>query len=166
MKSRLQVAGHPIHAMVVAFPIGLYNIALVWDILYVALGTEFWFRAAFWTIVFGVLGHLMAVTTGLPDYMAIRREQRSAQSAANSHLIFGVALLVIQGLNLGIRNAGVPVAGDTPVMPLIVNLIAVAVLGIQSWYGGELVYRHRIGIEMPELQTDGPANRKGKKRHT
>lgn len=166
MKSRMQLAGHPIHAMVVAFPIGLYGIALVWDILYLATGSDFWFRSAFWTIVFGLLTHLMAIATGLPDYLAIRREQRSAQSAANSHVIFGVTLLVVQGLNVGIRNAGVPMGSGTSVMPLIVNLIAVAVLGIQGWYGGELVYRHRIGIEVPDTPAGGPISHKGKKRAT
>lgn len=164
MKSRLQLAGHPIHAMVVAFPIGLYGIALVWDILYVATESDFWFRSAFWTIVFGLLTHLMAIATGLPDYMAIRREARSAQSAANSHVVFGVTLLVVQGLNVGVRNGGVPMGSGTSVMPLIVNLIAVTVLGIQGWYGGELVYRHRIGIEMPEGSEGGSTSHKGKKR--
>jgi len=54
---------------------------------------------------------------------------------------------VIQGLNLGVRNGGVLPIDGSITFPFMVNLIAVAVLSLQGWYGGELVYRHKIGID-------------------
>ncbi len=166
MKSRLQIAGHPIHAMVVGYPIALYTSALLCDVLYLALGDAFWFRVAFWAIVFGVVTHLAAAVTGLPDFLAVARggpDQKEARRAATSHLVFGLGLLVVQGLNLGVRNAGViPTTGSIG-LPVAVNVIAVAVLGIQGWYGGELVYRHRVGVPVPETAESQGKHHKGKK---
>src|SRR2546422_8626132 len=112
MKSRLQFAGHPIHVMVVGFPIGLYTSALVCDGLYLMLHDAFWFRMAYWAIVFGLVTHVTAAATGLPDFLAVMREQKDARRPATSHLVFGIGLLVVQGLNLAVRNGGgIPVGG-------------------------------------------------------
>jgi uncharacterized membrane protein len=165
MKSRLQIAGHPIHAMVVAYPIALYTASLVCDLLYLAVGKAFWFQMAFWAIVFGLVTHVAAAATGLPDFLAVVRAgqaQKDARRTAASHLVFGIGLLIVQGLNLGVRNLGqVPASGSIG-LPVAVNVIAVAVLGIQGWYGGELVYRHLIGVTLPDA-TEPEGRHKGKK---
>jgi uncharacterized membrane protein len=167
MKSRLQIAGHPIHAMVVAYPIALYTAALLCDVLYIMFEESFWFRMAFWAIVFGLVTHLAAAVTGLPDFVAVVRAgqaQKDARRAAASHLVFGLGLFVIQGLNLAVRNGGVVPATGSIGLPLVANLIAVGIVGIQGWYGGELVYRHLIGVDVPEPGEGPPhARHKGKK---
>ena len=155
MESRLKLFGHPIHTMVVGFPIGLYTTALACDALYLVLNDAFWFRMAYWAIVFGLVTHLAAIATGLPDFLAIMRERNLARRPATSHVIFGVSLLVVQVLNIAVRNAGDLPAGGSIAMPLIVNIIAVTLTSVQGWYGGELVYRHLIGIEVPESSGAG-----------
>jgi len=162
MKSRLQFDGHPIHAMVVSFPIGLYTSALVCDGLYLMLHEAFWFRMAYWAIVFGLVTHVGAAATGLPDFLAVMREQKDARRPATSHLVFGIGLLVVQGLNLAVRNWGEIPAGGSVAMPVIVNVIGAALTGVQGWYGGELVYRHFVGVELPESTTT-PGKHKDKK---
>ena len=154
MKSQLQIAGHPLHPMVVAFPIGLYTTAVVCDVVYLLLRDPFWFRMAYWAIVFGLLMHVVAALTGLPDFLMLMRERpdrpgiKEAQRAGSTHLVFGVGLLVVQGLNLAVRHSGEP-SGTSVAMPLIVNLIGLALVRVQGWYGGELEYRHFIGIDAP-----------------
>lgn len=152
--------------MVVGYPIALYTTALLCDLLYLALADAFWFRVAFWAIVFGLVTHLAAAVTGLPDFLAVARggpEQKEARRAATSHLVFGLGLLVVQGLNLGVRNAGVVPPTGSVGLPVAVNVIAVAVLGIQGWYGGELVYRHRVGVSLPDQAEPQGKHHKGKK---
>jgi uncharacterized membrane protein len=173
MKSRLQFAGHPIHAMVVGFPIGLYITALVCDGLYLLFHEAFWFRMAYWAIVFGLITHVSAAATGLPDFLAVMREPqeghdvKDVRRAASSHLVFGIGLLVVQGLNLGLRNWGESPAGGAIAMPVIVNVIAAALVGVQGWYGGELVYRHHVGVEVPEPTGEGTLHGKHKgKKHS
>lgn len=164
MKSRLQFRGHPIHAMMVGFPIGLYSAALVCDVLYLLIRDAFWFRTAYWALVFGVVTHLGAAVTGFPDFLAIIRERATAvRHPALSHLIFGVGLLVIQGLNLAVRNGGDLPASGSVALPVIVNVIGAALTGVQGWYGGELVYRHFVGIDL--LETAPPGKHQKDKRH-
>jgi len=168
MKSRLQFAGHPLHVMVVSFPIGLYTTSLVCDGLYLLLHEGFWFRMAYWAIVFGLVTHVSAIATGLPDFLAVMRdpEQKEARRPATSHLVFGIGLLVVQGLNLALRNGGDVPAGGSVAMPVIANVIAAALVGLQGWYGGELVYRHLVGIELPEpLGQTSAGKHKDKKHH-
>lgn len=167
MKSRLHIGGHPIHAMVVAYPIGLYTTALLCDTLYIMFEQGFWFRMAFWAIVFGLVTHLAAAVTGLPDFVAVMRAgqaQKDARRPAASHLIFGLGLFVVQGLNLAVRNSGeVPATGSIG-LPFVANLIAVGIVGIQGWYGGELVYRHLVGVDVAEPGEGlAHARHKGKK---
>jgi uncharacterized membrane protein len=150
MKSRLQLAGHPIHAMIVGFPMGLYSVALVTDGLYLLLGDAFWFQTTFWMVAFGLVSHLGAAVSGVPDYLALRRDPAEAASRrpALAHLVLGLGLLVVQLLNLALRNLG-NVPDGSVALPVLTNLVAVSLTGLQGWYGGELVYRHHIGIERP-----------------
>ncbi len=165
MKSRLQFRGHPIHTMAVGFPIGLYSAALVCDVLYLLLRDAFWFRTAYWALVFGVVTHLGAAATGFPDFLAIIRERTAAaRHPALSHFIFGVGLLVIQGLNLAVRNGGDLPASGAVALPVIVNVLGAALTGVQGWYGGELVYRHFVGIDLSEPATQGK-HHKDKRHH-
>jgi uncharacterized membrane protein len=151
MKSRLQFAGHPLHPMVVAFPIALYVTGFICDVLFALLHDPFWASMAFWSLVFGVIGNLGAAVTGLPDYLAILRERSDARRVANSHLVFGVSLVVVQSLNAVIHAAGDASSGRSTALSLIVDVIALGLLGLQGWYGGELVYRYRIGVAEPEV---------------
>lgn len=149
--------------MVVAFPIALYTTALVCDVLYLIAHDPFWFKMAFWALAFGVITNVGAAATGLPDFLAILRERSEAQRPATSHLIFGISLLVIQGLNLAMRNGGEIPASGSIAMPFLFNVVGAGLLGVQGWYGGELVYRHFIGVELPDVKVDSGHGKKGKK---
>ena len=87
MKSRLQIAGHPVHVMTVGVPIGLYTAAFVADALYVLVHDAFWYRMAFWCIALGLLGNLGAVLTGLPDFFAIKKDVPTAWNAARPETV-------------------------------------------------------------------------------
>lgn len=165
MRSRLQIGGHPLHAMVVGYPIGLYTLSLVCDLLYVLAPDSFWFRMAFWAIAFGLLTHLMAAATGFPDFLAVMKERADTRRPAATHLIFGIGLLVVQGLNLAVRNFGEIPAGGSIAFPLIMNVIGVSLTGIQGWYGGELVYKHWVGVELPASQSENPSAKHKHKKH-
>ena len=147
MKSRLQIAGHPIHVMTVGVPIGLYTGAFVADAVYVLAHDAFWFRMAFWCIALGLLGNLGAVLTGLPDFFAIKKEVPPAWNAATTHLVIGLGLVLLYAINFALHNWGDPLAGGDSILPFILSLVGASLLGLQGWYGGELVFRHKVGVE-------------------
>lgn len=143
MKSRLTFLGHPIHPMMVNLPIGLYMASLLFDLMHLWSGGPFSARVAFWLIVLGLAGHAGAATTGLVDYLFLARDpaKSAAFRVARLHLLVGVVLFMLYGVNLVARM------GDVGILPLALNLVGNGLLGLQGWYGGELVYRHGIGVD-------------------
>ncbi len=147
MKSRFQIAGHPIHVMIVGVPIGLYTAAFVADAVYVLVHDAFWYRMAFWCIALGLLGNLGAVVTGLPDFFAIKKNVPTAWNAATTHLVIGLGLVLLYAINFALHNWGDPLARGDSLLPFLLSLVGACLLGLQGWYGGELVFRHKVGVE-------------------
>src|SRR2546422_8857716 len=163
MKSRLQIAGHPIHVMTVGVPIGLYTAAFVADGLYVVVHDAFWYRMAFWCIALGLLGNLGAVLTGLPDFFAIKKDAPPAWNAATTHLVIGLGLVLLYVINFALHNWGDPLAGGDSLLPFILSLVGVGLLGLQGWYGGGVAFRHKVrgGETAAAPAHDGRLKRKG-----
>lgn len=140
--STVAIAGHPIHPAVITFPIGLLVSVLATDIAYWLLGDPFWARASFWLIVGGLVTGLVAAITGLLDFIRIGRVRK--HTAGWAHMYANVTALVLTAINLGLR-IGNP-AENVVFTGLILSVIVSALLGISGWYGGELVYRHKVAV--------------------
>ncbi len=142
MKSRLTIMGSPVHPVLVHMPIALYMASLFFDAVTVWRGGAFSARAAFWLIALGLIGQVGAMASGLPDYLAIAKDQMSpAFRIVRLHALLGLGLFVLYLLNLATRIEGVTF------IAIVMNLIGNGLLGLQGRYGGELVYRHGIGVD-------------------
>ncbi len=144
MQSRFHIRGHPIHAMLVSYPMALYLIALLCDLVFLWTDDPFWYRLAFWTMLFGLIGNIMAALSGIIDFLALRKEVPNAKRAATVHLVLGWVLMAIYLSSLALRHAGTVLEGSSSAIPILLNLVGAGFLGIQGWYGGELVYRYGI----------------------
>ena len=140
--STVAVAGHPLHPAIITFPIGLLVSAPVTDLAYWFLGDVFWARASFWLIVGGLVTGLVAAITGLLDFIRIGRVRK--HTAGWAHMYANVTALVVTAINLGLR-VGDPVE-NLLFTGLVLSVIVATLLGISGWYGGELVYRHKIAV--------------------
>ncbi len=67
MESRAKLFGHPIHPMLIPFPLGLLATTLVFDIIHRLSGNEPWAEVAYWMIVAGIIGGLAAAPFGWID---------------------------------------------------------------------------------------------------
>ncbi len=140
--STVAVAGHPLHPAIVTMPIGLLVSVAATDIAYWLLGDLFWARASFWLIVGGLVTGLVAALTGFLDFIRIGRVRK--HTAGWAHMYANVTALVLTAINLGLR-LGNP--GESIVFTgLAISVIVATLLGISGWYGGELVYRHKIAV--------------------
>jgi uncharacterized membrane protein len=103
------------------------------------------------------------VVTGLPDFLAIKKEMPAAWNAGTTHLVVGLGLLLLYGINFVLHNWGTPLPGGGTLMPLVLSLGGASLLGLQGWYGGELVFRHKVGVEESPGggMHDGHQKRKG-----
>lgn len=77
MESRIKVAGHPLHPMLIVFPLGLLATAVAFDVAALVSGDAGWFNISFWLIAAGILGGLLAALPGLVDWVAIPNNTRA-----------------------------------------------------------------------------------------
>lgn len=140
-ESKIAIAGHPLHAMLVTFPIALSFSTLGGDLLYLWTGDSFWTRvsgyAAFGAFVMGVLAGL----TGTAELLLVRGIRN--RSASWTHFILAVMLLSLLGANWIIRIGN----AESAVLPvgLGLSLVAAGMTALTGWHGGKLVFDYQIG---------------------
>jgi uncharacterized membrane protein len=140
--STANIAGHPIHPALIPFPIAFLTGTLLSDIAYWQTGDAFWARASLWLVGAGLVAGLLAAAFGATDYFTIARARE--HTAGKIHFIGNLTAIILAAINLFIRW-GDP-AGPILWWGLILSLVTAAILGVTGWYGGELAYRHKIGV--------------------
>jgi uncharacterized membrane protein len=141
MASPASVARHPIHPMLVVFPIGLWVFSLVADLVYTFGGAAIWNDLAFYTMAGGIVGALLAAVPGFVDYLGLRGPR--VRRLAVTHMAMNLVIVGLFGLNLWLRTR----PGVDANVPLILSVVGVALLAVSGWLGGELVYVHGVGVE-------------------
>lgn len=141
--STAAVAGHPIHPMLVVFPIAFLVAALATDLSFWGTNDPFWARASTWLLGAGVVMGVLAAVAGLIEFLTIRRVRSLA--AGWIHFLGNAAAILLALANLLYRIDEGPGAGVLP-FGLILSAVVVAILLVTGWLGGELVFRHRIGV--------------------
>jgi uncharacterized membrane protein len=141
-KSTAKLLGHPIHPMLVPFPIAFFIGAFLADLAYLKTGDGFWATAALWLLGAGLLGAALAAVAGLIDFAGDRRIR--SLGAAWVHMLGNVTVVVIELINLGLRLNDPAAALPSPGAYL--SGAAFVLLGLTGWMGGELVFRHRVGM--------------------
>lgn len=142
-ESTIAIAGHPLHAMLVAFPIALSFSTLGADLLYTWTGHAFWAQMAGYA-VFAAFGMgVLAGLTGTAELLLVRGIRN--RSASWTHFILAVMLLSVLGANwiLRIGNA------EEAVLPvgLALSLLAAGMTALTGWHGGKLVFDYQIGTK-------------------
>ncbi|GAB4372142.1 MAG: DUF2231 domain-containing protein [Elainellaceae cyanobacterium] len=143
--STVAILGHPIHPIIVIFPIAFLSGAAGTDLGYWLTSDPFWARASVWLIGVGLLSGVAAAITGMSDFVKIPRARR--RRAGWIHMVLNVAVLVLSIINFVIR-LGDPIDSILPV-GFILSLIVATFLLASGWYGGELMWRHKVGIVGP-----------------
>ncbi len=140
-RSTARIATHPIHPMLVPFPITCLVGALVTDLLFLAYGDPGFATASRWLLGFGIGTAVIAAAFGLIDFMGDDRIRRLGH--ALQHMIANVAAVVLSIVNLAVR-----LDGDDNILSLGIYLSAAVVLILifSGWRGGDLVYRHGVGV--------------------
>jgi uncharacterized membrane protein len=141
VRSTVAIKGHPIHPMVVPFPLASLVGVLISDIVYVATTDAFWATASFWLLGFGIVMGLLAGLLGFIDFVTLP----PARSGTGwTHLIGNLAAIVTSAVNLLLRLSD-PAAAIVPT-GLVLSIIVGGILLVTGWAGGELSYRHKIGV--------------------
>ncbi len=142
MSSPASIRRHPIHPMLIAFPIALWIFSFVCDLVY-HLGSNnvFWKGAAFYTMFGGVIGALLAAVPGFIDYLSIT--DRQTKKIATTHMVINLIVVALFIFNLGLRYSG---SLDRGLFPTVLSVVSIMLLGVSGWLGGTLVYEHHVGV--------------------
>ena len=143
MESRVKSMGHPIHPMLVNFPLGLLVTTAVFDIVHLITGNGYWSGIAFWMIAAGVITGVLAAIIGTIDALAIPSGTR-AKSVSVFHGSGNALILVLFAVSWLLRFND---PGNPPVAAFVLSFLGAALLGVTGWLGGELTLRLGIGVD-------------------
>jgi uncharacterized membrane protein len=140
-RSTARLATHPIHPMLVPFPIVCFIGAFVADLVFLRNDSAGWAEAARWLLGVGLVFAALAAVAGTVDFFGDRRVR--SLGTALKHMLANVTAVVIEAVNLVMRLGGDDVVRSTGVY---LSGIVVLILLYSGWKGGELVYRHGVGV--------------------
>jgi uncharacterized membrane protein len=157
MESKLKFLGHPVHPILVVFPLGLLIMALIFDVIYFVTDNSAFATAAYWDIAAGIVGGLLAAVFGLIDWLSIPGGTR-AKSVGMWHGIGNVVVVALFALSWWLRYGE---ATHTPnTIAFILALVGIGIGAVTGWLGGELVDRMGVGVA-PGAHLDAPSSLSG-----
>lgn len=143
MESRAKILGHPVHPMLVVFPLGLLLTSLVFDAIHARTKKREAATVANAMMGAGVVGGLVAAIPGIIDWLSIPTGTRAKQIGA-VHGLGNVLVLALFGWSWLQRRSD---PQDPPASARGLSVAGAAVGGFTAWLGGELVYRLRVGVD-------------------
>jgi uncharacterized membrane protein len=149
MTSKASIAGHPIHPMLIPFPLALWFTSFVVDVLFYFLRHPTLLVISKFMIAGGCIGAVAAAIAGIIDWLSI--ENPGVKRVANWHARLNIAALVVFTISFFLRLGSYSeLVGRKLTIPFLLSLVGVILISISGWLGGELVFRYGLGRE------DGP----------
>ena len=146
---------HPIHPMLVHFPIGLFLLSFLLDLASLASSSvPNLVRGSFYAMLLGLITSLVAAVPGLVDYTDIRSDHPGKRTAT-AHMILNFMVVVVYGINLGVRSSSL-LDPKISMGPFILSLVGVGLLSASGYLGGRLVYDNGIAVGRHKRRTPTP----------
>jgi len=141
MQGKATIMGHPIHPMLIPFPIAFFTGALISDIISHWSDNPIWPQVSVILIGFGVIGTLAAALFGFVDYLTAPMSPE-AKSTATWHMVLNVVVLLVFAGTFFVRQSN-----PTSTLGYVLTVIGVILLMVSGMLGGHLAYHYRVGVE-------------------
>jgi uncharacterized membrane protein len=136
MKTPASIAGHPIHPMLVAIPIGLWIFSLVCDLAHLSgAAGESWGIVALYTMAGGIAGALLAAVPGFIDMLSLGG---AIKRTALVHMGINLTVVALYAVNFWLRLGGTTLVW--------LSVLGLGLLVVSGWLGGKMVYEHGVGV--------------------
>ena len=147
MASPASLGGHPVHPMLIPFPIALWVFSLVADVIYLWRGNPVWRDwIAFYTLLGGIVGGVLAAVPGFIDWLSLK--DREVVKIANWHARLNVIALLIFVASFYLRTtSGAGLVGGSYTIPFVLSVVGVILITVSGWLGGEMVFRHGVAVD-------------------
>ncbi len=150
MSTPAKIAKHPLHPMLVVFPIGLWGFSLISDFIFLLRGGAAWNDVAFYTMAGGLVGAFFAAVPGFFDMFSIS-DPKVGKMAWN-HMILNFIATAVFALNLYLRMG----LTDGAPLPIFLSIVGILFIAVAGWLGGEMVYVHGMGVQQPAINAKAP----------
>jgi len=147
-----RLLGHPVHPMLIVFPLGLFPTALLFDIIYLATRNLMWSTMAFWMIAVAIIMALAAAAFGLVDWLGIQPRTRAKRIGA-LHGVGNVIVVFFFAVSWLTRRDNHAASS----LAIVLEVSGVVLALVTGWLGGELVDRLGIGVD-PDANPDAPSS--------
>jgi uncharacterized membrane protein len=158
MESKVKLFGHPVHQMLIVFPLGLLATSVVFDLIHLLADSTYASGVSYALIAAGVVAGLVAAPWGTIDWLAIPRNTR-AKTIGALHGSGNVVVLVLFAASWLLRRAA---PEDPGAGALVLSFAGAGIALVTAWLGGELVDRLGVGVSPhahlnARSSLDGPA---------
>jgi uncharacterized membrane protein len=151
MRTPASISRHPIHPMLIVFPIGLWIFSLACDLIRLAGASgDAWLTVAFYSMVGGLIGALCAAVPGLIDLIYYKGGAAPVKKIALTHMIINLSVVALYAINIWLRASEPAAMGQTMRIPVLLSIIGVALLFVSGWLGGQMVHVYGVGVEERE----------------
>ncbi|WP_018615640.1 DUF2231 domain-containing protein [Segetibacter koreensis] len=144
MKSKASIKSHPLHPILVTFPIAFYIGTLLFDALAVFFGDGGFSITGKYMHISGIVGAVLAAIPGVIDYLSVVPPESSAKKRGATHGLINASVLFIFAIALYLKYW----VDINPYIILLIELIGVTLTFVAGWMGGTLVYRNQIGVDI------------------
>jgi uncharacterized membrane protein len=153
MESRAKFLGHPVHQILIVFPLGLLATAVIFDVVYLSGGAAIMATVAYWMIAAGIVGGLAAAPFGWIDWLAIPDNTR-AKAIGFWHGVGNVIVMLLFAASWFLRHA---LPDEPDLLAFVLSFCGAGLALVTGWLGGELVDRLGVGVD-DGAQLDAPSS--------
>jgi uncharacterized membrane protein len=148
MRTPASIFKHPIHPMLIVFPIGLWIFSLACDLIRLAgVSGDAWSTVAFFSMIGGLVGALCAAVPGFIDLLFYKGGAPPVKTIALAHMAINLIAVVLYAINIWLRASGPTNLGTSLNAPVVLSIIGVALLFVSGWLGGQMVHVYGVGVE-------------------
>lgn len=140
-----RVRKHPIHPMLVSFPIALWVFSFAADLIYFNTGTPAWRDMALYSMIAGIIGAVIAAIPGSIDLMAMKKAE--PRTVAIAHMLINVTVIIVYIANAYWRLT----TWRDATGPVWLSFFALLGVGLSAWLGHHLVYAFGVGVSRSAL---------------
>jgi uncharacterized membrane protein len=161
--SKVRVAGHPVHPMLVAFPVAFYTATVISFAVYAGSSDLFWWRMGLLLNAAGVLGAVIAAIPGFIDWATGIPKGSPAKATGRTHMLLNLGALALFTINLLLQTdrwmdlvqtarEGGPITSPDAGLALVLTGLGFLLTGAAGFFGWKLVQTHHVGVDLTEEQ--------------
>lgn len=155
MASKASIGGHPVHPMIIPFPLALWTTSFVTDLLFYFTRNGTLPSISKYLLAGGCIGAVAAAIPGLIDWASIKNP--AVKKIANWHARLNIIALLIfaASLYLRMRSGGAAMVGWGLKIPFLLSFVGVILIAISGWLGGALSFEHGVGVRPQHDSPEG-----------